>query len=161
MIKVWATDILSGLKYLHNHSPPIIHRDLKCDNVFINSNSGICLKSIFVLLGEIRIGDLGLATPMSHSYTTSVLGTPEFMAPELYEEKYGTSVDTYAFGMCILEMATQITPYRECANPAQIYKKVINGVLPQSLNKVTDPRLKAFIVRCLQKCDNRPTAEDL
>ena len=61
---------------------PIIHRDLKCDNIFINSNSG-----------EIRIGDLGLSTPMNNSYTSSVLGTPEFMAPELYEEHYDCKVD--------------------------------------------------------------------
>jgi serine/threonine protein kinase len=36
--------------YLHNHNPPIIHRDLKCDNILINGNSG-----------EVKIGDLGLA----------------------------------------------------------------------------------------------------
>lgn len=54
---------------------------------------------------------------MKNSFSTSVLGTPAFMAPELYEGKYDTSVDIYAFGMCILEMVTCETPYRECANP--------------------------------------------
>lgn len=89
---------------MHEQQPyPIIHRDLKCDNIFINSNSG-----------EIRIGDLGLSTPMQNSFTTSVLGTPEFMAPELYEECYGTAVDIYAFGMCVLEMVTLERPYKEC-----------------------------------------------
>ena len=42
--------------------------------------------------GDIKIGDLGLSTTMNNSYTCSVLGTPEFMAPELYEEHYGTEV---------------------------------------------------------------------
>lgn len=55
---------------------------------------------------------------MQNSYTTSVLGTPEFMAPELYEECYGTGVDIYAFGMCVLEMITLERPYKECNNPA-------------------------------------------
>jgi WNK lysine deficient protein kinase len=55
---------------------------------------------------------------MQNTYTTSVLGTPEFMAPELYEECYDTSVDIYAFGMCVLEMVTLERPYRECENPA-------------------------------------------
>jgi len=54
------------------------------------------------------------------------LGTPEFMAPEMYEEHYDESVDVYAFGMCMLEMATSEYPYSECIGPAQIYKKVIS-----------------------------------
>ena len=64
IIKTWCKEILKGLQYLHSQKPyPIIHRDIKCDNIFINSNKG-----------EIRIGDLGLATFLSHSITTSVLG---------------------------------------------------------------------------------------
>lgn len=51
-------------------------------------------------------------------------GTPEFMAPEMYEEHYDESVDVYAFGMCMLEMATSEYPYSECQNAAQIYRKV-------------------------------------
>ena len=57
---------------------------------------------------------MGLSTPMNNSYTSSVLGTPEFMAPELYEEHYDTKVDIYAFGMCVLEMITMERPYIEC-----------------------------------------------
>lgn len=53
-----------------------------------------------------------------------LLGTPEFMAPELYEEDYNELVDVYSFGMCVLEMLTCEYPYTECTNPAQIYKKV-------------------------------------
>lgn len=46
------------------------------------------------------------------------------MAPELYEEEYNELVDVYAFGMCLLELVTFEYPYVECANAAQIYKKV-------------------------------------
>jgi len=53
-----------------------------------------------------------------------VIGTPEFMAPEMYDEHYDESVDVYAFGMCLLEMTTLQYPYMECTNPAQIYKRV-------------------------------------
>ena len=74
IIKGWCLQILDGLQYLHMQTPQIIHRDIKCENIFINSSTG-----------EINIGDLGLATPMQRSFTTSVLGTPEFMAPEFYE----------------------------------------------------------------------------
>jgi len=53
-----------------------------------------------------------------------ILGTPEFMAPELYEEEYNELVDIYSFGMCMIELFTSEFPYSECSNPAQIYKKV-------------------------------------
>lgn len=56
--------------------------------------------------------------------TVDPTGTPEFMAPEMYEEKYDEAVDVYAFGMCMLEMATSEYPYSECQNAAQIYRKV-------------------------------------
>ena len=46
------------------------------------------------------------------------------MAPEMYEEHYDERVDVYAFGMCMLEMATSEYPYKECTNAAQIYKRV-------------------------------------
>lgn len=114
-IKKWARQILRGLHYLHSHNPPIIHRDLKCDNIFVNGNQG-----------EIKIGDLGSAIVMQQPTAHSVIGTPEFMAPELYDEEYNELVDIYSFGMCMLEMVTCEYPYNECKNPAQIYKKVTN-----------------------------------
>ena len=54
-----------------------------------------------------------------------MLGTPEFMAPELYDELYDEKVDIYAFGMCVLEMVTSEYPYSEYATP---------GARPTSLN---------------------------
>ena len=150
VIKTWAIEILKGLNYLHQLDPPIIHRDIKCDNVFINSHNG-----------EIRIGDLGLSTSLNQSFTTSVLGTPEFMAPELYDEKYGTAVDIYAFGMCFLEMCTLSTPYKECDNPAQIYKKVTEGIRPQALDLINDPEIYKFIWWCIDGRDNRPSAKEI
>lgn len=52
------------------------------------------------------------------------------MAPEMYEEHYDESVDVYAFGMCMLEMATSEYPYSECQNAAQIYRKVTSVGVP-------------------------------
>lgn len=46
----------------------------------------------------------------------------------MYEEHYDEGVDVYAFGMCMLEMATSEYPYSECTGPAQIYKKVISVI---------------------------------
>jgi WNK lysine deficient protein kinase len=51
-----------------------MHRDLKCDNVFLNVSTGECL-----------IGDLGLAG-LFNNWRATVLGTPEYMAPEVFDE---------------------------------------------------------------------------
>uniref|UniRef100_A0A3P9C228 Protein kinase domain-containing protein n=1 Tax=Maylandia zebra TaxID=106582 RepID=A0A3P9C228_9CICH len=113
VLRSWCRQILKGLHFLHTRTPPIIHRDLKCDNIFITGPTG-----------SVKIGDLGLATLKRASFAKSVIGTPEFMAPEMYEEHYDEAVDVYAFGMCMLEMATSEYPYSECQNAAQIYRKV-------------------------------------
>jgi WNK lysine deficient protein kinase len=79
---------------------------------------------IYVTISESIAGDLGLSTEKTRTHAESVLGTPEFMAPELYEERYTEKVDIYAFGMAVLEMVTNEYPFQECTNSAQIYRKV-------------------------------------
>lgn len=109
-----------------------------------------------------KIGDLGLATVVGKSHAAhSLLGTPEFMAPELYDENYTELVDIYSFGMCLLEMVTRELPYSECATVAKIYKKVTSGVRPRAMNKVKDSEVKAFIEKCLAQPRDRPSASDL
>ena len=62
-MKHWCRQILQGLHYLHSHDPPVIHRDLKCDNIFINGNQG-----------EVKIGDLGLAAILRKSHAAHCVG---------------------------------------------------------------------------------------
>ena len=71
----------------------------------------------------------------------ALTGTPEFMAPELYEECYDEKVDVYSFGMCMLELSTLEYPYSECRNAAQIYKKVTqaSGASGMMMGHVNDP----------------------
>jgi serine/threonine protein kinase len=152
VLKGWCTQILSGLDYLHTREPPIIHRDIKCDNILINGTSGV-----------VKIGDLGLATNIL-SYTgtkLSIIGTPEFMAPEYYEEVYDEKVDIWAFGMCLLEMATLEYPFSECTNPAQIFKKVSSGQKPKSLLKLKDADIIQFLDECLAPAAKRKSAAEL
>ena len=73
------------------------------------------------------------------------------MAPEMYDEQYDESVDLYAFGMAMLEMATSEFPYSECKNAAQIYRKVTSGIQPENLAKVSDPEMKEIIVGCINR----------
>ena len=155
--KRWAVQILKGLEYLHSQEPPVIHRDLKCENIFINGTSG-----------DLRIGDLGLSTVhRNNGKALSVLGTPEFMAPDMYEEgSYDEKVDIYAFGMCLLEIFTKEIPYKECTNPAQIYKKVTRGAPPDSLSRLKSEHARKFIELCLGYKNEegkyvRPSAKEL
>ncbi|KAI9530772.1 hypothetical protein NQZ68_000263 [Dissostichus eleginoides] len=151
VLRSWCRQILKGLHFLHTRTPPIVHRDLKCDNIFITGPTG-----------SVKIGDLGLATLMRTSFAKSVIGTPEFMAPEMYEEHYDESVDVYAFGMCMLEMATSEYPYSECQNAAQIYRKVTSGIKPASFDKVKDPEIKEIIECCIrQNQSQRLSVRDL
>lgn len=84
----------------------VLLRDLKCENIFINGNNG-----------QAKIGDLGLAVVKHREHASSVLGTPEFMAPELYDEKYDEKVDIYAFGMVGLPFATDVKEERNEEQP--------------------------------------------
>lgn len=63
IIRRWGKQLLKGLYYLHTQSPPIIHRDIKCDNIFINGSHG-----------ELKIGDMGTAK-MRFGKKYTVIGT--------------------------------------------------------------------------------------
>lgn len=150
VIRRWCHNLLEAIAYLHSQTPPVMHRDLKCDNIFINGH-----------VGEVKIGDLGLSGVKQDAVAQSVIGTPEFMAPELYEEAYTEKVDIYAFGMCMLEMITMEYPYSECNNPAQIFRKVFSGEKPLSFQRLPNSDIKQVIGACLERERKRPSAAEL
>lgn len=99
------------------------------------------------------------------TFSVGPTGTPEFMAPEMYEEKYDEAVDVYAFGMCMLEMATSEYPYSECQNAAQIYRKVTSvrrtgfgkkGSNPQRPLPLSCSLTSLFVAGTLYLNKNRP-----
>ncbi|KAL5722254.1 non-specific serine/threonine protein kinase [Ranunculus cassubicifolius] len=132
-VKKWCRQILRGIEYLHTHNHCIIYGDIKSDNVFINGNSG--------------------EDHVAHSM--------EFMAPEMYNGTFTETIDIYAFGMCLMEIVTGELPYLECRCQAETMKRVSSGVKPHCLERVKDPEIKAFIVKCLGKAGNRPSATNL
>ena len=148
IIKKWIKQILYGIKFLHDND--IIHRDIKCDNIFINGTTG-----------NIIIGDFGLAKNMENDITKTILGTPEFMAPEIYNECYDKRIDIYSFGMAILEIISGKTPYSECDTIPKIWKKVINGIKPKIISRIKHKKLKDIIEKCLCNYSNRITIDEL
>ena len=98
-------DITKGLVYLHERSPPIIHRDLTTRNVLINSASM-----------QAKIADLGNALMINPTKISSMLsqipGTLVYMPPEAtpLNPKYDSSLDMFSFGQLALHTIIQVLP---------------------------------------------------
>jgi WNK lysine deficient protein kinase len=147
----WAHQICTALAYLHETgSEPIVHRDPKCANVFVNNYTG-----------DVAVGDLGYATVLSCSRTASVIGTPEFMAPEVLDGSYTFKADIYAFGMLLIELATLRKPYSKWRTVSHIYMAILSGSPPDELELVTNANMKALIKACLDGEASRPTASEM
>ncbi|PHU20662.1 putative serine/threonine-protein kinase WNK1 [Capsicum chinense] len=134
-------------------SPKIIHRDIKCDNVFVDSDGK-----------RVTLGDFGLAVRLNEGdfvKDQQINCAPEFMAPECFEGEFNELVDVYAFGMCLLEMVTGEYPYMECSNQMQVFKKVFGDVKPASLGQVKDSGVRDIIEKCLLPVSVRPSAKEL
>eukprot|EP01125_Pyxidicula_operculata_P000541 TRINITY_DN1054_c1_g2_i3.p1 TRINITY_DN1054_c1_g2~~TRINITY_DN1054_c1_g2_i3.p1 ORF type:complete len:1214 (-),score=426.28 TRINITY_DN1054_c1_g2_i3:252-3437(-) len=93
-------NVVKGLAYMHmNHR---IHRDIKSENILIDK------------AGAVKIGDFGFAAQLTETKRkrNTVGGTPYWMAPEAIAGKdYDTSVDVWAVGILIIEMAEGEPPY--------------------------------------------------
>lgn len=152
LVKLWCQEILKGLKYLHEYKPPIIHRDIKCENIFINKNTG-----------EVKIGDLGLSIILKDTeYADQFCGTIEYCSPEVYQKKYGVKSDIYSFGISMMEMITGEKPYSECKGQIMVVcNKVKNRILPECFKKIKNEKVKEFINKCLKPEEERPSADEL
>lgn len=98
--------------------PPIIHRDIKCENIFIDA-----------INGTVKIGDLGLCRILDKPFATSFKGAEGHMAPEVIEGKYNELADIYSLGICILEIVSLEKPFHEIEDNffKSIYAKVIQN----------------------------------
>uniref|UniRef100_A0A7S1XZR3 non-specific serine/threonine protein kinase n=1 Tax=Phaeomonas parva TaxID=124430 RepID=A0A7S1XZR3_9STRA len=151
-VKRWCRQILSAIQSLHQHDPPIIHRDLKLDNFMYDGATG-----------SVRLGDFGLSTPLSSQNTLSSVGTPIYMAPEMWGDgPYSEKVDIYAFGMSVLEMISGITPFYGLSF-CHIYTKVVRQrEPPKSIRRIENAHARDFIYRCINYFpEERPTATEL
>jgi serum/glucocorticoid-regulated kinase 2 len=123
-VKFFAAQILLGLGHLHDNN--IIYRDLKPENLLLDAE------------GNVNIVDFGMAKILArHAYTKSILGTPEYISPEIINfQPYGKTTDFWSFGTLMhhspfflfliwnsYEMLIGIPPFYE-RNTKQMFQRI-------------------------------------
>eukprot|EP01102_Stenamoeba_stenopodia_P022856 TRINITY_DN9676_c0_g1_i2.p1 TRINITY_DN9676_c0_g1~~TRINITY_DN9676_c0_g1_i2.p1 ORF type:complete len:301 (+),score=53.92 TRINITY_DN9676_c0_g1_i2:534-1436(+) len=154
----YALEIASGIEFLHSHG--IIHRDIKCENVFVNLDMEGNIK-------KLAIGDFDTAKNVVVSKPKTIIGTLSYMAPEVYRsaEAYSRQADIFSYGVILYCIITLELPWGKNGLSFLNYDDVIAKpiAIPERVNEepAFDPLVK-ICLRCLAlNPEDRPTSKQL
>ena len=140
--RFYTAELLLALGHLHSHG--IIYRDLKPENVLLDSD------------GHVKLGDFGLAkTGIEHPYkgAKSLCGTPEYMAPEVLQQMgHGFCVDYWGLGMLTYEMMTGLPPWYT-TDRQKLFKRLNHA--PLDIPSFFSPHASLFVSTLLERDPRR------
>ncbi len=159
----WGRQICKAVAGLHTLVPPVLHRDLKPDNILLGIDRSV------------RVVDFGLAAKMmSHGFVPGVAGTTAYMAPETMKGESFPASDVYSIGIILYEGLTGEHPFKDLVPPVSqpdglysdwLYnrKSEVRPSPPSELNNMVSQRLDEVVLRCLEFNPARrfPTAMEL
>ena len=146
-------DVAEGMSFLHSHQPPILHRDLKAENVLIS------------LQDVAKIADFGLTIIGHQNESQTITGSLYIIAPEVFRKlKYDQRVDIYSFGILAGELLGSRSFHQDLCQGVDwdsvIVQKILNGARPV-LPILPEP-LRNLIVECwADDPDHRPPFSEI
>jgi serine/threonine protein kinase len=159
----WALGVAKGCAFLHGKNPPIVHRDLKCANVLVSND----LTAKITDFGESR----HLGSEGEDEKTMTTVGTPYFMAPEVFssddvDRMYSKEVDIYSYGMLLLEIFYDgeiKKAFRKGWGPMVVMNRVGNGWRPDlKLVEAEDKDLADIMRKCwVREPEERPAFKEM
>eukprot|EP00727_Mastigamoeba_balamuthi_P014856 m51a1_g9997 putative map3k delta-1 protein isoform 1 (195) ;mRNA; f:59918-60793 len=141
-------DVAVGMAYLHSLSPPIVHRDLKPMNILVDGESSRC-----------KLIDFGLSCVRRHDHMTGAIGTPIWMAPEVFRnEPYTEKVDVYSFALVVAEVFTHQTPFLEMKYDQLKEAVGLKGIRPQ-LPETVPAAVRDLVQQCWSQDPRKSRSE--
>mmetsp|Transcript_859 Transcript_859/g.1418 ORF Transcript_859/g.1418 Transcript_859/m.1418 type:complete len:591 (-) Transcript_859:204-1976(-) len=144
----WALQLGLALHEIHKHR--VVHRDIKPHNLFISGD-------------DLKVGDFGVARLLGDNLATTIIGSPKYMAPEIYRgDSYDASADLWSMGVTLAEMTNLKHPF-SASNQHALALQIME--VPKGTSRIPQyysPAMADLVSNCmLREAKERPSARDM